>query len=141
MLVWDCPNVINDWVSVRGGGRAHADKCSALGWVEESKLVAGLVFYDSNGAHCMVNIALENKHFPIGLLKTGLEYVFSQLKLKRLTFTVSSSNIRSQSLCLKLGAIHEATLRDADLSGDVLIYALFPENCKIWSRINGKRKR
>lgn len=141
MLVWDCPDLINDWVSSRKGGRSHPGKCSALGWVKSSQLVAGLVFHDSNGSHCLVNIAVDGRTFPIGLLKAGLRYSFGQLQLKRLTFVISESNIRSQELCANLGAVPEATLRDADINGNLLIYALFPENCKIWSRINGQGRR
>lgn len=139
MLIWDCPDLINEWVAVRLGGFAHPGKCTALGWVSEGKLVGGLVFYDSNGQHCMVNIALENGHFPLPLLKTGLEYTFKQLQLKRLTFIISEGNMPSINLVTRLGATLEATLRAADKTGgNLLIYALFPSDCKIWSRLNGK---
>lgn len=135
MLIWDSPEIINDWVAQHGGGRAVPGYCTALGWVgENQQLNAGLVFYDCNGASCTVNIALSQGVFPIGLLKAGLLYVFSQLKLRRLTFIIAESNIRSQNLVRGLGAIPEATLRDADINGNLLIFALFPENCKIWSR-------
>jgi RimJ/RimL family protein N-acetyltransferase len=139
MLIWDSPDVINDWIASQGGGRAHPGKCSALGWTENGRLVAGLVFHDSNGSHCLVNIALVGKRFPIGLLKAGLMYVFHQLQLKRLTFIIAETNIASQNLCAQLGAKPEATLREADINGgNLLIYALFPADCKIWSRLNGK---
>lgn len=139
MLVWDCPDVINEWVASRKGGFAHMGKCSALGWVNPAgTLVAGVVFYDTNGKHCLVNIALDGSNFPLGLLKAALRYTFGQLQLRRLTFIIDESNLRSQNLCAKLGAVHEATLRDAGISGNMLIYALFPEDCKVWSRINGQ---
>lgn len=141
MLIWDQPEVINDWIATRGGGRAHSGKCTALGWERDNRLVAGIVYHDSNGAHCMANIAIDGGVFPPGLVKAGLTYAFGQLKLRRLTFIIQAGNIRSQKLCAGLGAIPEATLRDADISGDLLIYALFPANCPIWSRINGKRER
>lgn len=141
MLVWDQPDQINEWIAVRGGGKAHTGKCSALGWELNGKLTAGIVFHDSNGVHCLVNIAIDGGSFPIALVKAGLSYAFGQLKLKRLTFIISESNIRSQKLCTALGAIPEATLRDADINGNLLIYALFPDNCPIWSRLNGQRRR
>lgn len=140
MIVWDCPEVINKWVAERGGGHAHPGACTALGCVKDNKLIAGLVFHDANGAHCMVNIAIEGGSFPPDLLKWGLRYVFKQLQLKRLTFIIKASNIASINLVRKLGAIHEATLQDADITGNLLIYALFPQNCKIWSRLNGQER-
>jgi RimJ/RimL family protein N-acetyltransferase len=141
MLIWDCPEVINEWVAGKGGGHAAKGACTALGWVENDRLVAGLVFHEANGAHCLVNIAIANGAFPRALLCAGLHYVFSQLKLKRLTFIIAEGNIPSQNLVRKLGATLEATLRDADINGNLLIYALFPEDCKLWSRINGQVRR
>lgn len=140
MLVWDCPEVINDWIGARKGGRAYPGSCVGLGWETDGRLIAGIVFHDSNGASCNVNIAIDGGMFPPGLLKAGLTYAFHQLKLRRLTFIIAESNIRSQNLCAGLGAIPEATLRDADINGNLLIYALFPDNCPIWSRY-GKRFR
>lgn len=142
MIIWDSPEVINTWVAERGGGRAFPGSCTALGWADETgRLKGGLVFHNCNGAQVEVNIALEDGVFPKKLLETGLKYVFSQLQVKRLTFLVKAINIPSQNLVRRLGAVHEATLRDADISGNMLIYALFPENCKIWSRISGQRRR
>lgn len=142
MLIWDSPNVINDWIAERGGGRAFPNSCSALGWTENGVLKAGLVFFDCNGASITVNIAIDGGVFPRILLEAGLRYVFSQLQLKRLTFVIKEANIRSQNLVRRLGAIPEATLRDAHPEGNLLIYALFPEDCKIWSRVkNGKIER
>lgn len=139
MIIWDSPEAVNQFIGTRGGGYCHPGSFQALGWVNEQGIItAGLSFYDVNGASCRVNIALSDKKFPIGLLKAGLYYPFRQLKLKRLTFTIHSGNIASQTLVRKLGATHEATLRDAEIDGNTLIYALFPENCKIWSRLNGK---
>jgi RimJ/RimL family protein N-acetyltransferase len=142
MLIWDCPDVINDWVSTRGGGRAYPGHCSAFGWVVDGKLVGGIVFTDFNGAQCLANIALDHHTFPRALLHAGLSYTFSQLQLRRLTFVIKEANLASQELVRRLGAVPEATLRDADIDGNLLIYALFPDDCKIWSRLkNGKKLR
>lgn len=140
MLIWDRPEIINTYVGDNGGGYCAPGTFSALGWARDGEIVAGLVFYDCNGSHCLVNIAITGKRFPPGLLKAGLFYVFSQIKLKRLTFLIEEVNLPSQNLVTRLGAIPEATLRDAGKTGNMLIYALFPEDCTIWSRINGKRR-
>jgi len=139
MLIWDQPKIVNEWVGAHGGGKAPDSSCTALGWLNpQNQLEGGIVYYEYNGAHCLVNIALIGKKFPVSLLRAGLFYPFAQLKLKRLTFLISEGNIASQALVRRLGAIPEATLRDADINGNLLIYALFPENCKFWSRLNGK---
>lgn len=141
MLIWDQPERVNSWIGDRNGGRAFPGSYQALGWERDGRLVGGLAFVASNGRNCFVNIALENKVFPPGLLKAGLRYSFEQLKLLRLTFCVDSENIASQTLVRNLGAIHEATLQDAGNPGDMLIFALFPENCNIWRKINGQRRQ
>ena len=142
MLIWDQPEVINTWIAQRGGGFCYPGSYTALGWETDGKLVAGMTFYSSNGRNCYLCLAIDKGLFPIGLLKAGLFYAFSQLKLQRLTLTVESDNLASQNLVRRLGASLEATLRDAGKSGDMLIYSLRPENCAIWSKLNGQgRKR
>lgn len=138
MLIWEPKEVINDWVAEHRGGKAYPGSYQALAWVAEEEIQAGLVFYDYNTKNCLVNLALSKSFFPKSLLHACLSYSFNQLALRRLTFLISSANIPSQNLVRRLGAIPEATLREADPNGDTLIFALFPENCKIWSRFNGK---
>jgi len=142
MLIWDSPEAINEWVGQRNGGYATPGSFTALGWVDEKLcLRGGIVFHSTNGAHCFANIALENGVFPKSLLKAGLTYAFAQLQLKRLTFIISEGNMPSINLVTRLGAIPEATLRDADINGNLLIYALFPADCEIWSRLKNGKKR
>lgn len=142
MLVWSHPDEINEWVSSQNGGRAHPGLCAALGWVEDGVITAGVVFHDSNGSHCLTNIAITGKRFPVLLLKASLRYAFGQLQLRRLTFIIREGNMPSINLVTRLGAVQEATLLEADINGgNMLIYALFPQNCNIWSRINGKVER
>lgn len=138
MLIFGPRPEVNEWVHQHGGGKAYPDSYQTIGWVENGQLTGGLVFHDSNGIHCLTNIALLNNKFPLPLLRAGLLYPFSQLKLKRLTFFVSSANLQSQTLVRRLGAVLEATLQDTDPSGNTLIYALFPENCTLWKRFNGQ---
>lgn len=140
MLVFNQPEAVNEWVREMGGGYAAPGSFTALGWVVDYKLVGGLTFSNYNGKHCLVNIALAGR-FPVGLLRAGLFYCFDQIRLRRLTFIIEQDNLRSQQLVSKLGAKREATLSDAGQSGDLFIYSLFPEDCKIWSRFNEKRRR
>ena len=110
-------------------------------WKEDGELLGGITWGTYNGAHCTCTIALAPGHNPIHFLTQGLNYSFSQLALRRLTFIVDEGNISSINLCTKLGAILEATLRAASPDGDLLIFALFPENCKLWKRFDEKRRR
>lgn len=140
MLVLDAPAAVNNWVAERGGGRCPPGTFTALGYVSRGELVGGLVFYASNGVNCFVNIALEGGTFPKSLLEAGFYYTFKQLTLRRLSFWISCGNMRSIALARGLGAVHEGTMKGAGEKGeDVEMYALFPEKCKLWRRVNEKR--
>lgn len=141
MLVWEPAEAIGRWIHENGGGFVFPGSYTALGWVEDGRLVAGLAMSHYNGKHVLVNGAILEGRLPRQFLRAFLFYVFKQLGLPRVTFLVSSANIRSINLMRHLGAVQEATLRDADPSGDLLIFALWPENCKFWKRFNEGRQR
>lgn len=142
MLVWEPANAIGEWIHQNGGGFAFPGSYTAIGQVHHGELVGGITWSHHNGKQCLCNIALKPSDAnPRALIRAGIFYSFGQLGLRRLTFMVSSANLPSQRFVRKLGAILEATLREADPSGDMLIFALFPENCKIWSRIRERQQR
>lgn len=130
---------INEWVAQRGGGRAFPTSYTSLGWRLGNRIVGGLVFHTANGVNCFVNIAITAGWNPVGLISAGFRYV-DQLEVRRLTFVISSTNLRSVRFVIGLGATHEATLREAEPDGDLHIYALFPENCLIWRKCREKRR-
>lgn len=141
MLVWENAPEIGRWMESRGAGHLAPGTFTAIGWTERGELTGALAFRDSNGIHCLVSIALEGRRFPRPLLYAALYYVFIQLDLKRVTFVIESDNLPSQNLVTRLGAKREATLRGAGKSGDLFIYALFPGDCYIWSRLSERFKR
>ena len=137
-------NEIGEWVAAHGGGFQHPGSYTALGYAHEGVLKGGITWSHYNGRHCLCNIAIDNAgRMPRPLILAGLHYSFhpSQLALRRLTFLVASANIRSQSMVRHLGATLEATLRDADPSGDLLIFALFPESCQLWKRFDERLRK
>lgn len=140
-LISHSPERVNKWIQARDGGYAAPGCFTSLAWEEDGELLGGITWGTYNGAHCTCTIAIVPGKNPIRFLTEGLAYSFSQLALRRLTFIVESDNIASINLCTKLGAIHEATLRSASPKGDLLIFALFPENCRLWKRFDEKRRR
>ncbi len=137
MILLDETPLVCQFVAEHGGGSEHPAQCSSLGWMNrEGKLRAGLVFHHQTARSVCCDIALLGTFFPRSLLETGLRYVFGQLAVKRLTFYIAVSNISSCALVEGLGAVREATLRDACSDGDLAVYALFPENCKFWRKLN-----
>jgi RimJ/RimL family protein N-acetyltransferase len=137
MLFSDRADEINTFVCANGGGYEAPGSFTALGSERDGKIIGGIVYSRWNGAHCLCNIALLPGYNHKELIVSGLHYGFSQLGLRRLTFTISQDNIASQRFVRHLGATLEATLQGADPSGDLLIFALFPENCPLWRRFYG----
>lgn len=137
MLFSDREGEVNEFISSQDGGWEHPGSFTTLGSERRGQIIGGTVFSRYNGAHCIVNIALlpgfNHKH----LIYASLDYGFNQLKLRRLTFIVKSTNLLSQRFVRHLGASLEATLQGADPSGDLLIFSLFPETCPFWRRLHG----
>lgn len=124
-------------------GRApHYDICQVIGWQNpEGQITGALAYYNANDRSVIVDIALLDGRFPRPLLHYGLWYPFEQLKVKRLTFYVAASNLKSINLVERLGAYREATLQDGCSDGDLHIYCLRPDKCLFWSKLNGQRQR
>lgn len=141
MFIRGRDNELNEWIRSQGGGFAPPGAFAAMGWETAGRIRGAITWSAYNGKHCLCTIAVADGSLPLPLIREGLLYSFSQLALRRLTFIVSSANIRSQSLVRRLGATLEATLRDADPSGDALIFALFPEDCKLWSRFDERQRK
>lgn len=136
------PERINQWVQAHGGGRAWEGSYEAIALERNGVIQAGLVLYDYNSTQMLVNLVILAPELTRKLLDLGFLYCFHQLGLHRLTFIVSSGNLASIKLCLRLGAHHEATLREAGKEKeDLHIYALFRETCPYWSKLSGKIKR
>mgnify|MGYP000024967503 CR=1 FL=1 len=141
MLVTGEQAWICDYLTWRNTTCEHPDVCQTFGWLKDDCLVGALAFHHANERNIYCDIALEEGRFPRKLLHVGLWYAFGQLKCRRLTFFVSADNLKSIALVKKLGAYREATLQDGSSSGEAYIYCLRPENCLIWSKLNGQVKR
>lgn len=92
-----------------------------------------VVSYDFyNGANINMHVAAEpGKHW---LTREFLWYIFHypfmQLKVKRVTAPISSGNLHAQKFVENVGFHLEATLKDADPEGDMLIYCMTPDQCR-----------
>lgn len=118
----------------------HPDMCQTLAYYNrEGKIINAVALYNYYPKQCItVDGAFTGTMLPRYFLSFILLYVFGQLRLKRLTFYVAASNLKSIGLVEKLGAYREATLQDGCSDGDQYIYCLRPESCPIWSIIHGK---
>ena len=141
MLVLRDKERIADFLENEGVYRPFG-RFEALGWEgEDGEILAGAAIFDYNGANARCAIAIKNGAAPRIFLYACLAYSFNQLNLRRLTFDIFASNIRSQNLARRLGATLEATLHKAAPDGDIFSFVLFPENCTMWRKLQNVQRR
>lgn len=105
-----------------------------FGWEREGQLTGGMGFRNYTEDSIEGCLALSEGRMPRHFLNLFLWYPFGQLKVKRLTFYITASNLKSINFVTKLGAYREATLPDGSADGDVYIYSLHPERCPLWRK-------
>ena len=127
-------DVIGPWVANHSGGDWHPNKGVAIGWLSSGAIVAGTIYEQWNGAQVVCHIAGVGNWLKRQYLWTIFDYPFNQLKVKRITAPVSSSNTKCRKFLEHLGFTAEATLKDADPGGDLIIYKMTRDECR-WLRM------
>jgi RimJ/RimL family protein N-acetyltransferase len=136
------PHLVAAYFVSRGETCEHPDTIQGfMAYDAEGQALGATAFHHFNTRSVTVDICLSTGFFPKMLLFLTLWYGFEQLKCSRLTFYVSQTNLKSINLVEKLGAYRGATLIDGCREGDVYIYYLLPDRCRIWSKFYGKRRR
>lgn len=123
-------NVIGPWVSDGVGATWVKDSGSAIGWLKNGELVAGVIYEQFNGANVFCHIRGEGNWANRTFLRVIFDYPFNQLKVNRITACVGDSNLKSQALVEQMGFELECKLARAIPDGDLLVYRMFRENCK-----------
>ncbi len=118
-----------DWVAMQLKSR-FVD-ATGIGMERSGKLVAGVVYSDFNRANVNMHVAAIGNHWMTRYyLWMCFDYPFNQLKVKRITGLVEATNKDVIAFDEHLGFKYEARLKDACVSGDMLIYVMRREFCK-----------
>lgn len=133
-------DIIGPWVASKTGGTWCKGRSSSIGKIVDGKIVAGVLYEDFNGANIMCHIAGEGAWACRKYLNIIFDYPFNQLKVKRITVPVASTNAKSIGLVEKMGFIIDAKLAQATPDGDLLVYRLFRDECKYIKGNYGKSK-
>jgi len=124
-------NVIGPWVASRIEGMTYyPGTSSAIGRVKDGKIVAGVLYQDHNGPNVFAHIAVEPGGMNRKFLSIIFDYPFNQLKVKRITGVVASSNAAARKLDEHLGFELEAILQDAHPEGDLCVYKMTADKCR-----------
>lgn len=124
-------NIVGPWVCARAGGTWVAGRGTAIGKLDDTgKLAAGVLYEDWNGANIMCHIAGEGNWATRDYLGVIFDYPFNQLKARRITVPVASTNLKSISLVTKMGFALESTLAQATPDGDLHLFRMWKDECK-----------
>lgn len=129
MITLDARHV-GPWVSEKTGGTWCEGRGSAIGRIKDGELVAGVLYEDFTGANIVCHIAGVGNWANREYLGIIFDYPFNQLKVRRITVPICSTNAKSIALVDHMGFKIEAELTQATLAGNLLIYRMFRDECK-----------
>ncbi len=110
-------SIVGPWVCQRTGGTWTAGRGTAIGKIKDGKLVAGALYEDWNGANLMCHIAGEGNWACREFLGVIFDYPFNQIKARRITVPIASTNVKSINLATHMGFSLECTLAQANPDG------------------------
>lgn len=121
---------IGDWVIEKTGGN-WTHLCVAIGQKVNDKIVAGVIYDGFTHASISIHSRIdEPKLVSREFYWAVFDYPFNQLKVKRLTGIVKTSNEKANSFNEKIGFKKEALLRNYFPNDDAIIYVMWPEDCR-----------
>jgi RimJ/RimL family protein N-acetyltransferase len=123
-------HVVGPWVCQRAGGNWVEGSGAAIGWVSKGRLVAGVLYCEWNGANVICHMAGEGNFLTRKYLYTIFDYPFNQLKVKRVTLPIASTNKKAIRFVKHLGFTLESTLQDAHPNGDLLLFKMHKADCR-----------
>lgn len=132
-ILTDCDDLVGPWVTEKLGCSWNKGRGVTIGLLHPDKgLVAGVLFEDWNGANILMHVAaVPGRHWLTReFLWFVFYYPFEQLKVKRITGLVASTNLDAIRFDKNLGFELEATLKDAHPSGDLLVFKMTKDKCR-----------
>jgi RimJ/RimL family protein N-acetyltransferase len=120
---------VGRWVYARIGGIYHPEASASIGLERDGEIVAGVVYYNWNGASAMASIAASA---PLSreFLGAIFRYPFDVGGLAQIVVTITGNNLRSLRLADRMGFTEQARLPDAHPAGDLVFMVLRRENCR-----------
>lgn len=130
-VITGADHIFGPWLAERTGGRWVAGQGSTIGLVGNGEICGAVLFEAFNGASIMMHCAGEGKKWlNREFLWFVFYYPFVQLNAKVIISPVESSNLDCIRFIEHIGFKAEATLRNASLTGDLLIYTMGKESCR-----------
>ena len=110
---------------------AHYNPANGLGRVRNGELIAAVIVNEWNGQNAHMHVTSTDARWcSKGFLKVIFDYVFGQLKAKRVTAPISAGNTPARRLVEKLGFKQEFIMLDGAADDDLILYVMRPEFCR-----------
>lgn len=143
-FVYDVPRVAA-FVRALTPGMHTTDDMVAIGAESDGALVAGVLYEGINPFNCWMHVAVRPKlnwSAHRTLLRACFAYPFKLCKVRRVSGYVNESNAASRRLCERLGFKPEAVLQGAAVDGkDVIIMAMWREDCRFLEKVHGQQEQ
>ncbi len=119
---------VGTWVMERIGQVFTRDDSVTIGLEKDGEIVAGFVYNNYRIKSICIHSAgsLYTKEF----IKVGFNYPFKQLKVQQTVHLIDSTNTKSIDITTRLGAKYIATIPNASIEGDLLIYTMQQQDFK-----------
>jgi RimJ/RimL family protein N-acetyltransferase len=128
---------VAQWVGQRLG-IADFGLCTAIGIVQDDKLIAGAVFNNYRGANIEITFASSTPRWCSRKVMAGVFwYPFQQLGCHRVTAVVEQTDTHVRLFVHHIGFREEGTMRRAFRNGNnAVIYGMLREECRWLAKQN-----
>ena len=117
------------WIVGKGECFAPGGGVTALGWVKEGKIVAGVMYEEFTEASIHATIVVEEQMMK-GFVHKIFDYPFNQLGANKIIVQANTANTESVNLAKRLGFTEEGMIKGAYLDGDRIILTMTKDECR-----------
>jgi RimJ/RimL family protein N-acetyltransferase len=124
------PGVV-EWVAKRTNEYGNFGAAVGIGIERNGELAGGVALNEYNGVNINMHVAAAHPRWLTReFLFVIFDYCFRQAGVRRITGLVGEGNTRARRFDEKVGFKLETRLKDADPSGDLLVYVMRKEGCR-----------
>jgi len=132
LIVTDRQDELGLWLSNKLGSSYASGSYTSIGYEKDGVLKAVIAFENYNGSSMVCHVAIDR--FNMEWAMFCWNYIFNQLKVKKLLGVVDSGNQKALKLDLHFGFVEEYVIKDAGKDGDLHILSMTKEQCKMLNK-------
>lgn len=138
MLFFDA-DLLGPWVAERSNWQYVSGMCTAIGRIQNGRIVGGVLYERDNGESVWMHAAGEGAWINKRLLEVAFDYPFNQLKVKYVIAMVEHGNAQVRKLIERLGFECKAHLPGTSPNGGFMFYQLAASTWQ--ENRNGRRRK